>query len=164
MNSALSRSAALRAPCLFIVWMVLYGGDPAGFLPGVVATLAATSASLWLLPPGSGRIRPLALAGLALRFLSQSVVAGADVARRALDPRLPLRPGFVTYPIGLPPGAARNAFTSLMSLLPGTIPIAADASGRLLIHCLDVGQAVAAQLAAEEARFVRAIGKAGSDG
>ena len=93
-----------------------------------------------------------------LRFLYQSVIAGADVARRALDPRLPLRTGFVVYPVGLPEGPARNAFASLMSLLPGTVPTGTDDSGGLLIHCLDVGQPVAAQLAEEEALFVRAIG------
>jgi multicomponent Na+:H+ antiporter subunit E len=51
-----------------------------------------------------------------------------------------------------------------MSLLPGTVPTGADAAGRLLIHCLDVNQPVAAQLAAEEEHFARAIGSARGDG
>lgn len=55
-------------------------------------------------------------------------------------------------------------FTSLTSLLPGTVPTGSDESGAVLVHCLDVEQPVAAQLAAEEALFARIVGKAGSDG
>ena len=62
------------------------------------------------------------------RFLRQSIGAGIDVAWRALDPRLPLRPGFVVYPVSIPPGTARNVFTTLTSLLPGTVP-AGEESG-----------------------------------
>ena len=119
---------------------------------------AATWTSLRLLPPGRWRVSPLGLARLALRFPRQSVMAGVDVARRALDPRLPLRPGFVTYRRGLPPGPARDAFCALASLLPGTLPVGTNEDGTLLVHCLDVEQPVAAQLAAEEALFVRALG------
>lgn len=60
--------------------------------------------------------------GFVLRFLLQSVVAGTDAAWRALHPRLPLRPGFVTYPVQLAPGATRNTFCTLSSLLPGPFP------------------------------------------
>jgi multicomponent Na+:H+ antiporter subunit E len=154
----------MRAVGFFVLWMMLTGGDSADLVAGAVASLVATWASLRLLPPGTSRVRPAALARLALRFLHQSVIAGADVARRALDPRLPLRPGFVLYPVGLPPGPARNMFTTLMSLLPGTVPTGADARGELLIHCLDVEQPITAQLAAEEALFAQVIGKARSDG
>jgi multicomponent Na+:H+ antiporter subunit E len=150
--------AAVRAVGFLLLWVMLSGADPASAPAGIMAAVAATWASLRLLPPGTARLRPAALVRLVLRFLCQSVVAGTDVARRALDPRLPLRPGFVVYPVGLPEGSARNAFASLMSLLPGTVPVGTDASGGLLIHCLDVGQPVAAQLAAEEALFVQVIG------
>src|SRR5262245_34556489 len=93
---------------------------------------------------------------LAVRFLYQSVIAGGDVAGRALDPRLPLRPGFVTYPVRFPPGTARNTFTTLTSLLPGTVP-AGDDGGQLIYHCLDVDQPVVSQLAAEEAALSQAL-------
>jgi multicomponent Na+:H+ antiporter subunit E len=158
MTPALSRPAAVRAVGFFVLWMMLTGGNPSDLVAGAVATLAATWASLRLLPSGTGRVRPAVLAGLALRFLRQSVVAGADVARRAFDPQLPLRPGFVVYTVGLPPGPATNMFITLMSLLPGTVPTGTHTNGALLIHCLDVEQPIAAQLAAEEALFVRAIG------
>jgi multicomponent Na+:H+ antiporter subunit E len=129
-----------------------------------LATAAAASwVSLRLLPPGSARLRPLALAGLLLRFTWQSVLAGWDVARRALDPRLPVRPGFVTYRVGFPPGRARNAFATLTSLLPGTVPVGEE-GGTLLYHCLDVEQPVAAQLAREEAALSRVLGGSTRDG
>jgi multicomponent Na+:H+ antiporter subunit E len=80
-----------------------------------------------------------------------------DVARRALDPRLPLRTGFVAYPVRFPPGAARNAFATLTSLLPGTVPCG-DENHALTYHCLDVDQPVVAQLTADEAALSRALG------
>jgi len=55
-------------------------------------------------------------------------------------------------------------FTALMSLLPGTVPTGSDASGGLVVHCLDVKQPVIAQLAAEEAVFARVVAEAPRDG
>jgi multicomponent Na+:H+ antiporter subunit E len=143
---------------------MLTGGGPADLAVGAIAALAAVWTSLHLLPPGTSHVRPSALAGLVLHFLWQSVVAGVDVARRALHPRLPLHPGLVIYSVGLPPGPARNMFASLMSLLPGTVPTGSAENGGLLIHCLDVQQPVAGQLAAEEALFARVIGGSDTDG
>jgi multicomponent Na+:H+ antiporter subunit E len=164
MNRAISRPAVARVIGFFVLWIMLTGGNPADLGTGAVAALAATWASLRLLPPGTNRVRPVALIGLTLRFLRQSVVAGVDVARRALDPRLPLHPGFVVYPVVLPRGPARNMFTTLLSLLPGTVPTGSDEKGGLLIHCLDAKQPVSAQLAAEEEVFARVIGEARSGG
>jgi multicomponent Na+:H+ antiporter subunit E len=160
----LSRRAIIRAASFFALWTILTGRNPADLVAGVVAAWVATSASLHLLPPGTSRVRPTRLAGLALRFLHQSVVAGVDVARRALDPRLPLRCGLVLYRTGLPPGPARHAFTTLMSLLPGTVPTGLDRNGALPIHCLDVEQPVAAQLAEQEGLFVQVIDAAPRNG
>jgi multicomponent Na+:H+ antiporter subunit E len=162
-SSAL-RPAAARAIAFLIFWIILSGYDPADLWAAAVAVVAATSASLRLLPPGTARVRPATLLTFVLRFLCQSVVAGVDVARRALGPSLPLHPGFVVYPAGLPPGPSRNMFATLMSLLPGTVPTGAAAGGGLLVHCLDVEQPVAAQLAAEEEHFAQLIGSARSDG
>ena len=157
------RTAAVRAIGFLTIWISLSGGDAADLVAGAVAAVAATWASLRLLPRGTGRLRPAAVIGLVLRFLRQSGVAGVDVARRALDPRLPLHPGFVAYPVGLPPGPGRNTFTALISLQPGTVPTGAAAGGGLLVHCLDVGQPIDAQLAAEEEHLAKVIGSARSD-
>jgi multicomponent Na+:H+ antiporter subunit E len=47
-------------------------------------------------------------------------------------------------------------FTTLTSLLPGTVPTGEE-NGKLLYHCLDVEQPVIAELAAEEAALIRAL-------
>jgi multicomponent Na+:H+ antiporter subunit E len=135
-----------------VVWIALIGWKPVDLAVGMPTAAAATWLSLILLPlsPRSGRVSFLALLRLAGHFLLQSVVAGLDVARRAFDPRMPLRPGFVPYPLSFPPGPGRNVFASWTSLLPGTVPVADDGKV-LLYHCLDVGQPIASQLGVEEA-------------
>ena len=147
---------AARAIGLLVLWLVLAGASPADLPAGIVAAALATWASVGLLPPGRWRFRPIALARLALRFLYQSIVAGIDVAWRALDPRLPLRPGFVVYQPRLPPGLMRSTFCTITSLLPGTVPAGND-GGHLVYHCLDVDQPIVSQLAAEEAALSQAV-------
>ncbi len=154
-----------RGAAFLVLWLILVGGpDPADRPAGIVAVAAATWASLRLLPPGGGRPSIIVLARLLLRFARQSIVAGADVAWRALDPKLPLRPGFVIYPAHLPAGPALNAFCALTSLAPGTLPAGSDDSGAVVVHCLDVGQPVASHLAADEALLTRAMGQGRHDG
>src|SRR5262249_6137787 len=157
----LARAALVRGSGFLAFWVVLIGADAGHVAVGLVTAAAATVASLRLLPPGAIHLRLVALPALALRFAWQSVVAGWDVARRALDPRLPVRPGFTTYPVGFARGPVRNVFTTLTSLLPGSVPAGEDGD-TLLYHCLDVEQPVVAQLAAEEAVLSRAL-RASSD-
>ena len=152
------RSALLRAIAFFSLWLILSGADARGLPAGALAVTAATWTSLKLLPPAEWHFSPAGAARLVLRFLLQSAIAGTDVARRALDPRLPLRPGFVAYPIRMPPSPARSTFLSMASLLPGTLPTGLDETGALVVHCLDTEQPVVAQMAAEETRLIRALG------
>ena len=153
MTGAIPRAAGFLG-----LWLVLTGADPADLLVGIVATAAATWTSLRLLPPPSWRLRPLALARLAVRGLWQAVVGGVDVARRALHPGLPLRPGFVNYPVRLAAGPARDLFRTLASLVPGSVPMEVVEGRGMLVHCLDTGQPVATTLATEEALLTHALG------
>ncbi|GLR84457.1 hypothetical protein GCM10007857_11670 [Bradyrhizobium iriomotense] len=148
--------AILRAALFLCLWLVLAGANPGDLPAAAAAVAAATWTSMHLLEPSSSRRSPLAIARLAFLFLFHSVVAGVDVAGRALNPRLPLRPGFLNYPTRLSRGVRRNVFTTLTSLLPGTVP-AGEADGRIIYHCLDVSLPVAVDLAAEEAALVRAL-------
>jgi multicomponent Na+:H+ antiporter subunit E len=157
-------SAISRAAGFFGFWLVLTGGDAADLAAGSIAAIAATWVSLRLMPPQQWSLRPIKLAGLVLHFLRQSIVAGTDVALRALDPRLRLRPGFVVYQAHLPPGTKRDAFCAIMSLLPGTLPCGPAEGNGLTIHCLDVTQPVVEQLAAEEALCMQALGGAQRNG
>ena len=153
-----------RAAIFFIFWLILSGTKPADLVVGALTAIAATWMSLLLLPAGQWRLNPAALVRLVLRFPLQSITAGIDVARRAFDRRLPLRPGFVIYRSRLAPGVARSAFTTLTSLLPGTLPCGVDDRGGLVIHCLDVDEPVLEQLGAEEAMLLVVMGGGRGDG
>jgi multicomponent Na+:H+ antiporter subunit E len=159
---ATARVAVCRGAGFLALWVVLFGVSPSDLAVGVLAAGAATWASLALLRPGPHRVRLTAVLWLILRFLWKSVVAGWDVARRALDPRLPLRTGFIAYPARFRSRTARNAFASYTSLLPGTLPVQDDGE-TLLYHCLDIEQPVAAELASEETALVQVIGGYSSD-
>jgi multicomponent Na+:H+ antiporter subunit E len=155
----IARATAWRAAMFLAFWFVLAGIGPAELtLAGPLAIVAATWMSLRLLPPSGRRGSLFAMGQLSLRFLRQTVIAGLDVAWRALHPNLPLHPGLITHPVRFPPGPARNMFCMLTCLVPGTMPVGEDESGALIIHCLDVGQPVAAQLEAEEALLARVLG------
>ena len=160
MPSDPSRSAALRPPfalaaralAFYALWIVLIGAAPADLAVGVLAAGAAAWVSVVLLPASPRRRRWGNTLALVPYFLWKSLVAGVDVARRALAPRVRIDPGFVGYPTRLPRGADRNAFATFTSLMPGTVPCA-DEDGRLIYHSLDRGTAVADELAADEARL-----------
>jgi multicomponent Na+:H+ antiporter subunit E len=128
-EASLFRDAALSRGLLFLLfWFALSLGNPADLAAGLVAATAATWTSLRLLPPRPSHPSLLALATFALRFLGQSIVAGVDVAWRALDPRLPLNPSFVAYRPRLSAGSGQRAFCTVASLLPGTLPVGLGAS------------------------------------
>jgi multicomponent Na+:H+ antiporter subunit E len=156
-STARAGVTALRAAMFFGIWIVIdQSAKPANVLVGLIATAAATWLSLRLLPPASGRVRVTALALLLPRFLWQSLRAGLDVALRALHPRLPLKSGFVDYPVQLPRGSARNAFELISSLLPGSVPSDENETA-IEYHCLDVSQPVVDDLATEERAYAHAL-------
>lgn len=151
------RVALIRALCFFTLWIILMPSAKAGdLICGLIATLVATYMSVRLLPPAAGQVRLGALIVFVPHFLVQSLLAGIDVARRALHPRLPLQPGIVVYRVGFPPGLARNEFAIITSLLPGSVPIDETEDG-LVYHCLDVTQPIAEQMADEERRLAGAL-------
>ena len=157
------RAVIIRGAGFFGFWLLLVGIDPIDLVVGIFAAAAATWANLRLLPPSGRPLRYAALVQLMWRFIQQSIIGGLDVARRALDPRLPLRPGFVAYPVRLPPGPACNTFSALTSVLPGTLPAGLDERGVLIYHCLDVDQPVATQLTIDEELLTRALGGTDDD-
>jgi multicomponent Na+:H+ antiporter subunit E len=157
-------SAIFRGAGFFCFWLVLTDADTGDLAAGLAAAVAATWASLRLMPAQQWSLRPIKLAEFVLHFLRQSIVAGVDVAQRALGARLRLRSGFVVYQTHLPPGTARDAFCAIMSLLPGTLPCGPAEGNGLTVHCLDVTQPVLEQLAAEEALCMQTLRGARSNG
>jgi len=139
------------------VWLMIANWRKEDLPVGFAASALALWISVSLLPPTGIRPHLVPIAKLTLRFLSYSIMAGADVARRALLPRLNLHPGFVAIPFTLPPGAVRNAFLVYSSLQPGTLPTSAE--GEILqVHGLDILQPIAESIQGDEALFEKAIG------
>src|SRR5262245_25265967 len=145
-----------RGLAYFAVWVILIGIDPLDLAVGVPTAALAAWASVRLLPPGGAGLRVTTALTLMPRFLWQSVVAGIDVARRALAPNVRLESGFVSYPVALPRGPQRNWFAAISSLMPGTVPVA-DERDTLVYHCLDVSQPIVEQLKAEERAWTPAL-------
>ena len=69
-------------------------------------------------------------------FVRESIRGGWDVARRVLDPRLPLAPGFVRFTTSLPRGPALHLFVTAVTLLPGTVTAGIDGD-RIIVHTID---------------------------
>lgn len=151
----------MRAVFFAVLWVVLDGGRVAGWAVGLPAAVLAAWLSARLWPTGGARLRVGGLVALAWYFVHNSVVAGVDVAVRAFHPRLPLRPGFIEVDCVLPEGARRDGLLALGSLLPGSLPVAETAEGRVVLHCLDTEQPTAAQMAELERKLCRALGRGG---
>ncbi len=118
------------------VWVVVSGSLTDGWIVGAPTVALATAASLALRRRQRHAPRPLALLAFTGFFLWQSVRGGFDVARRALDPRLPIAPGFVEYRMRLDPGPARVLAVDVASLLPGTLSVEL-VGDRLQVHVID---------------------------
>jgi multicomponent Na+:H+ antiporter subunit E len=146
-----------RAAVFLALWLILAGANTADLPAAAVAVVAAVWASARLLPPGALRLSPGGIARLASRFPLEALTAGIDVARLAFSPRASLRPGFVICPSHQPSGPAREAFLMFASLLPGTVPCDASDDGEVMVHCVDVSQPIAEQMARDEAGFMRAL-------
>lgn len=152
-------SAIKRAALLGLVWLVLTRGDESALVYAVIVVPAATGLSLLLLPAGPRPAVLLRLLALLPGFLARSVLGGVDVAWRALHPRLPVKPGWITLKTQMQDGPARSLYGAETSLLPGTLSAGCDAEG-LKIHCLDINQDTEERLRIEETRLARAFSQA----
>lgn len=144
----------LRGVVLAAVWLILAGAELEPLLMGVICVPLATWLSLRLMP-GGVPVRPGMVIALAPRFIWRSLIGGLDVARRAFDPRLPIRPGWIEIATTLPDGG-KVALGGELSLMPGTLSAGVDGD-RLLIHALDLGQDVEAACRDEERRVRRTL-------
>ena len=150
--------AVPRIAMFALLWFGLTEGEVASWIVGGPAVLAAVVMSFWLRPLPKIRWRSIGMVRFVGFFLKSSLVAGADVARRAMTPgNLPLKPGFCVYSMRLPPGAPRLLFASTTSLLPGTLTAELQPD-RILVHALDVGGPFEEQLRALEAAVAALYG------
>lgn len=123
-----------------------------------VALIAATGASLALLPAGAWRWRLMPLLRFVPYFLKESVIGGLDVASRVASRRMPLDPALVEFPLLLKSEAARVGFAWVVSLLPGTASARLDGP-LLVVHVLDQRSPVEAKLREVEGHLSRLFGE-----
>jgi multicomponent Na+:H+ antiporter subunit E len=144
--AALGTGAALA-----LGWAGLTGGAPGSWAIGLPAVLAGAALAWWAGPAPAWRLSPLGALRFGGWFAVQSVLGAWDVARRAFNPRLPVAPGYRRHPLTLPAGAPRLVMANAITLLPGTLTAELH-DDHLIVHMLDTGQDLAADLAALEAR------------
>jgi len=146
----------LRASFFALLWWALSDGSIASWKVGAPTVLIATLMSGLMLPSP-----PWSLKGalsFAAFFIWQSLRGGADVARRAIDPRLPIAPILIEFPLRLPPGLPRVMFINSSSLLPGTL--SADLEGNVLkVHALDGDSDPLAELKTLEDQVIQMMGR-----
>lgn len=147
----------LRSITLLLVWWVLTLGDTSGLVFGGGVSVIVATLSIRLFPPSGYRLRPFGLLLFFRYFLSRSVVAGLDVARRVLSPTLPVNPGEVTLSLRLPEGSPRWLLANTLSLMPGTLSVLLDGD-QLTLHCLDISEPVEPDLREAERQIARAFG------
>jgi multicomponent Na+:H+ antiporter subunit E len=149
-SAVATRSTIPTRTIIFLaLWLIVMGPSVADLPMGVVAALAAAWSSLPLWPAGR-TVSPIGAFRFVVRFLMQSVAAGANVAYLALFKSGDLTPGFTSYRTEMPAGMARRAFCAVMSLQPGKLPVGTNENGELLIHCLNGTETAAEEIAADE--------------
>lgn len=155
LNAKVPWSAIVSRGLLFsLIWWILADGTPASWLVGVPTVFIAVATSVMLVPPVS--VAWWELLRFVPFFLERSLLGGADVARRAFQPSLPLAPALIAYPLRLPPGLAQVLMANIVSLLPGTLCAVLDRNV-LEVHVLDQGAGFWAELQAVEQRVARML-------
>lgn len=155
MSFGLWPSILRRGIVFAFLWWVLVAGDTSSWWIGAPAVAFASILSAALLSPVKLVWR--ALFGFVPFFFFRSLLGGADVAWRAIHPRMPINPHLVEYPIRLPPGLPRVFMANIVSLLPGTL--STELSSRFLrVHVLSDRGDVESELETLERRVAGLFG------
>jgi multicomponent Na+:H+ antiporter subunit E len=149
------RNTILRAILFALIWWILTDGAVNSWWVGIPVVLLATWVSILLLPAASfsliGMIRFVPF------FLWQSLRGGIDVAKRALHPKLPISPVFITHRWQLPLNRSRIFMANTVSLLPGTLSTKLDET-HLYVHVLDKNSSFHKELDRVEKRVADVFG------
>lgn len=147
-----------------VLWVLLWGDlSWANVLSGVA--LGALVALAFPLPPGrtAATLRPVPLAHLVGRFVSDLVLASFQVAWTAVVPGRTPRGGLVTVPLRSTSDLFVATTAGLSSMVPGTVVVDLDRSAASLrLHVLDLARsggpdAVRESMRALEERLLRAF-------
>ena len=158
------RFHAVSVGWLTAVWVLLWGELSVANVLGGVAVAVLVTASLPM--PAiefHGRVHLVPLLYLVWRFVADLVVASAQVAAQALDPRRVPRGAVLGVALRSHSDLYLTLTGELCSLVPGSLVVEAHrVTGMLYIHVLDVDtaggvEAARAHVLDTEARLLRAI-------
>ena len=140
------RRTILQFLCLFGFWQLLsWRADPLYITIGLLSAAAITAITGFLADTVYGsrvghplrRVPLLVLRWLAFAgwLFSRMVVAGLQIARLSLDPKLPLDPVELKFRTELSSPLARTLFTNSITLVPGTLTVDLDGEW-VYVHAL----------------------------
>lgn len=161
----LRRVPWLMVTWLTVVWVLLWGDLSVGnLIAGLSAALLVTT--LLPLPPIEfrGRIRPLGVARLVVRFGIDLVRASVQVALLALSPSRTPRGAVIRVRLRSESDLYLTLTAELTTLVPGSLVVEAHRqTGMLYLHVLDVDvlggiEKIRADTLAVEERVLRALG------
>jgi multicomponent Na+:H+ antiporter subunit E len=136
---------------LFCFWVLLSGHlDFFHILTGVLCSLFVAYVSHDLLIGKDANARRGF--GRSLRFLSylpwlflQIFKSSLDVAYRTLHPKAPIEPDIIKVKSGLKTELGIVIFANSITLTPGTVSIAAESDGEVVVHAIAKGVAESLQ-------------------
>jgi len=135
-------SFIFESTLLYIVYLLLVWKFPHPELSEFIVGLLISIAITIFIPVklfGQGRLfkRAVAFKIFIFNFFIEMAVANIDVARRVIDPRLPIKPGIIKYKMKVKNSFARVLLANSITLTPGTLSIEMN-DDTLYIHCIDV--------------------------
>jgi len=135
---------AATALMMYAIYLILSGGfKPVDLIFGAASALIAAWLCAGLLIRDSSKLRFGRLAALikylVRYFLIYEVRAHYEVAKAALSPSMPIRPGIVEVPYRLRSEYAVLMLANSITNTPGTVTVAVDeGGGKLYVHWIRV--------------------------
>lgn len=135
--------------CMLFWLLITWSVDVQELIAGALVSLAVSlfTARFFIHEKAFWFFNPVKLLTLALYYLIifpiELVKANCDVAFRALNPRLPIKPGIVKIPVGLKTDYAKAALADSITLTPGTITLDIEDEGDkcwYYIHWINVSE------------------------
>jgi multicomponent Na+:H+ antiporter subunit E len=140
------------------IWFILSKADLSSWPFALPTILLSTLISMCLVGPGDDHLlKPVVLLRYLPLFVWKSIASGFDVMVRVLNPRLPIHPGLVRYPLSFTHEGARVLLANCITMLPGTISAQLN-DDHLIVHTLDTTLPVHATINRFERKIANIFG------